>query len=63
MGWATMLENNDKNDLLDGVNEEKRETLAKLSKAAWSVPVVATFSLGALNASSNWAHAANATTS
>ncbi|MEL6744937.1 MAG: hypothetical protein AAFO68_05650 [Pseudomonadota bacterium] len=32
------------------LDAEKRETLKKLRAAAWVVPVVATFGLGAMNA-------------
>jgi hypothetical protein len=40
---------------VDGLDEAKRETLKTLAKAAWAVPVVATFSIGGLNVSSAWA--------
>ncbi len=41
--------------ILDGVDAEKRETLKKLATAAWALPVVATFSLGGLSSSKAWA--------
>lgn len=47
-----------KNDL--EIDAAKRETLRKLAGAAWAVPVVATFSLGALATSTRSAMASNA---
>jgi len=41
------------------IDLEKRKTLGKLTKAAWTVPAVATFGLGALQSSSAWARVAN----
>ncbi len=38
------------------IDEAKRETLRKLAQAAWTVPLVATFSLSSLNLSSAWAN-------
>ncbi|MEO1747539.1 MAG: hypothetical protein AAFR27_02785 [Pseudomonadota bacterium] len=51
--------------ILDGVDADKRETLKKLATAAWAVPVVATFTLGGLSSSKSWAQVSispNATT-
>ena len=58
-----MSENHENNDQFEGINSDKRETLTKLSKAAWTAPVVATFAMGALNSSTNWAHASNLSSS
>lgn len=44
-----MATKNDIEQLNKEIDQDKRETLAKLAKAAWAVPVVATFGLGALN--------------
>lgn len=62
MGFV--LENNESFDHLKGeIDQDKRETLIKLSKAAWAVPVVATFGLSALDSSSPaWAQVGNGTT-
>lgn len=47
-----MASKNDIEQLNKEIDQDKRETLAKLAKAAWAVPVVATFGLGALNSKS-----------
>ncbi|MEO1702425.1 MAG: hypothetical protein AAFR71_10280 [Pseudomonadota bacterium] len=41
----------DIDQVLDGVDTEKRETLKKLATAAWAIPVVTTFTLGGLGSS------------
>jgi hypothetical protein len=41
------------------IDPAKRETLQKLGRAAWVIPVVATFAVSGLTMSSNWAQAAN----
>ena len=43
------------------IDPAKRETLRKLGRAAWVVPVVATFAVSGLTMSSNWAQGANGT--
>jgi len=47
------------NELDQDIDLEKRKTLAKLTKASWAIPVVATFGLGALQTSSAWAQTSN----
>jgi len=53
----TMVKKNDIELLNKEIDRDKRETLAKLAKAAWAVPVVATFGLGALSLKSTTVHA------
>lgn len=39
----------------ESIDIERREALRVLARAAWAVPVVATFALGGLSVSSVWA--------
>ncbi len=52
-------------DHLEGkIDQEKRDSLTKMAKAAWVIPVVATFGLSSLSATSSaWAALPNGTTS
>ena len=43
------------------IDAAKRETLHKLSRAAWAIPVVATFAVSGLSMSSSWAQFGNGT--
>ncbi len=58
------MANKDSFDHLEGeIDQDKRDTLAKMAKAAWVVPVVATFGLSSLGAtSSSWALSGNGVT-
>ena len=47
-----MAKNESFDHLKGEIDQDKRDTLIKLSKAAWVVPAVATFGLSALDASS-----------
>mgnify|MGYP000135603222 CR=1 FL=1 len=53
------MDKKDSFEQLEGeIDEAKRDTLIKLSKAAWVVPAVATFGLSSLGSSSQaWAQA------
>lgn len=55
-----MASKNDIEQLNKKIDRDKRETLAKLAKAAWAVPVIATFGLGALSLKSTTVHALHA---
>lgn len=47
----------------ESIDAGRREALRVLARAAWAVPVVASFALGGLSVSSTWAQTANGPTS
>ncbi len=47
----------------ESIDAGRREALWTLARAAWAAPVVASFALGGLSVSSNWAQAAYGPTS
>ncbi len=47
----------------ESIDVERREALRVLARAAWAAPIVASFALGGLSVSSNWALAAHGPTS
>lgn len=47
----------------EAIDAGRREALRVLARAAWTAPVVASFALGGLSVSSNWAQAGNGSTS